>query len=363
MKVALVHDWLTGMRGGEKFLEYLCELFPEADIYTLIHVKGSVSPRIEKHKIITSFLQYFPGVKRYYRYLLPLMPAAIESLKIKGYDLVISSSHCVAKGAHARGALHICYCHTPMRYLWQMRKEYFSARQGKVTAKIFELFAGYLKRWDIKTASNPDYFLANSKNIQARIKECYQRDATVIYSGIDTRQFFVDPGAKNYYLVVSAFAPYKRVDLAIEVFNGLNLPLKVIGTGQDEKKLRNLAGKNIEFLGWQPDDKVRGYYAGCKALIFPGEEDFGLVPLEVMASGRPGIAYAKGGALETVRSGVSGKFFNEQTVTCLREAVLDFEKNIGIFDPQKVRAQALRFDREIFLRELKSFIDDKIKHA
>lgn len=358
------------MRGGEKCLEILCELFPDADLYTLLHIKGKMSEQIEGMNIITSFLQKLPFVEKRYRYYLPIMPFAIERFDMSRYDLIISSSHCVAKGIVKRPATcHICYCHTPMRYIWDMYHHYFgNGRLGWLSGKTIPLFRDYLRKWDVSSADRVDYFITISENVLLRIKRHYNRESEIIYPPVNT-DFFTPLGDDgDYYLMVTAFAPYKRIDLAIEAFNILGYPLKIIGTGQDEKRLKGIAMQNIEFPGWIPDQEIRGYYARCKAFIFPGEEDFGITPLEAQSAGRPVIAYGKGGALETVipiqkndhRSlPPTGVFFYEQTVESLIEAVKYFEDNGSSFSKEKIREHARRFDRSIFKGRIEGVIRDK----
>src|SRR3989338_5983552 len=351
MKVAIIHDWLTGMRGGEKCLEIFCELFPDADLYTLIHIPGSVSKTIEERNIKTSFIQKIPGVEKHYRSFLPLFPLAIEGFDLKGYDLILSSSHCVAKGIiPPPNAIHISYVHTPMRYVWDSYHHYFGkGRVNWFSGKVISIFAHYLRMWDATSSNRVDYFMANSNHVAKRIEKYYRRKSDVIYPPIDCNKFtlseipqsphFLKGGEGGFYLIVSAFAPYKRIDIAIEAFNRLGLRLKIIGEGQDEKRLKKFAKSNIEFLGRQHDNTLKEYYSKCKALIFPGEEDFGIVPVEAMASGRPVIAYGKGGALETViplnhksEEKPTGIFFYEQTPEVLIGAVKYFEKNQKIYN-------------------------------
>lgn len=365
MKVALVHDWLTGMRGGEKVLEVFCDIFPEADLYTLVHVPGTVSKTIESRKIYTSFTQKIPFIKKRYRMMLPLFPMAIEGFNLKSYDLVLSSSHCVAKGViPPPGSLHISYIHTPMRYIWDMYHEYFT--DGGAKGKVIGAFAHYLRMWDVSSSSRVDHFIANSAHVSRRIKKYYRRDSTIIYPPVDCSRFSAGSGPEDYYLIVSAFAPYKKLDIAIEAFNSLGLKLKIIGTGQDDSRLRKMAGPNIEFLGWRPNEEIAGYYRRCRALIFPGEEDFGIVPLEAMASGRPVVAYGKGGVLETivpVGSNVkspTGIFFDEQTGDALEKAVKSFEKNIKVFNPSAIREHAIGFDRSVFKKKISEYISSKL---
>jgi len=354
MKVALVHDWLTGMRGGERVLEAFCELFPEAEIFTLFHFTGTVSPLIESRKIHTSFLQRFAH-REYYRYLLPFMPSAVESLNVKDFDLVISSSHCVAKGVIPAGdARHICFCHSPMRYIWDCQEDYFGRKASKFP---FSFITSQLRRWDRLSSSRVHSFIANSQFIKNRIERCYSRKSEVIYPFIEIGCFHKEEKIKNYYLVVSAFAPYKRVDIAIQACNYLKLPLKIIGSGQEEKKLRKLAGKTIEFLGWQPDEVVRKYLSSCKAILFCGREDFGIVPLEAMASGRPVIAFSDGGAMETIIEGKTGEFFPQQTAESLVKALLRFEKEAHKFDSSVIQQYAAKFDKIIFMEKIKDFLN------
>jgi glycosyltransferase involved in cell wall biosynthesis len=360
-RVVLVHDWLTGMRGGEKVLEILCRRWPEASLHTLLHERGSVSEPIERLHPKTSFLQHFPRATNYYRYLLPLMPAAIRR-PLPDCDLVVSSSHCVAKAAPApAGALHVCYCHTPMRYAWHMRESY--GWRG-VKGWMIDRFLDRLRDWDRRTASGVTHFVANGKEVQRRILACYGRDSVVIHPPVDTHYFTpVKRRRDDYYLVVSAFAPYKRLDIAIEACKRLRRKLVVIGAGQQEKVLRTLAGSETEFLGWQSTEQIRDHYRRCRALLFPGVEDFGIVPLEAQACGAPVIAFAKGGALETViplggRQSPTGVWFDEQTPACLADAIVQFERQLDGFDPLEMRIHAERFTTRRFEDEFFGFIDD-----
>lgn len=349
MKTVLVHDWLIHMRGGERVLEALAELYPDAEIYTLFYDRRNLSPVFQDRKIHGSFLHYFPGVRRYYRWLLPLMPWAIQSLKLPEADLVISSSHCVAKGVRIpQGAKHLCYVHTPMRYLWGFEEEYFGKFPACLMPLIRGVFAG-LKKWDLKSNAAVDLFIANSQNVKQRIKEYYGRDAAVVYPPLDTAEFFPpEPqGTKeNFYLVVSAFVPYKKVDLVIEAFNELPSPLKIVGSGPMDRAYRQASKSDrIEFLGNVTGADLRKLYGRAKALVFPTLEDFGIVPLEAQACGTAVIAYNKGGALESVKT---GEFFDEQTAAAIRAAVKRFETGkageSGIEIARKVRP----FDKDHF---------------
>ncbi len=367
MKVALVHDWLTGMRGGERVLEIFCELFPEAPIYTLLHIPGSTSPIIETRTIHTSFIGKLPFSKQRYRTYLPLFPIAIEHFNLKGYDLVISLSHCVAKGIlPPPDAFHLSYLFTPMRYAWDMFEDYFGKRGNRLISGVMH----YLRMWDITSSHRVDHFLCISRHVAKRIDKYYRREAEVIHPPIDTKWFKMAYRRDDFFLIVSNLSPYKRIDIAIEAFNRLNYPLIIIGSGPEAKKLQTKARANIRFLGWQKDDVVVDHYSRCRALIFPGEEDFGIVPLEAMASGRPVIAYGRGGVLETVCSydqqgttekrGPTGLFFGEPNPDSLTGAVNLFLKIEKEFDPAEIRKHALQWDREIFKEKIKRFFTEKL---
>ncbi|UCE74465.1 MAG: glycosyltransferase [Methanomassiliicoccales archaeon] len=372
MKVALVHDWLTGMRGGERCLEVFCELFPNADLFTLFHVKGSVSPTVEGMNIATSFLQNFPFLKEKYRFYLPLYPSAIESLNVKEYNLIVSISHSVAKGiVPGSDSLHISYVLTPMRYVWDMYHEYFGNRYvSRLTRTGIALLTNYLRSWDVAANNRIDHFICISDHVAKRVKRYYQREGEILHPPVDVGKCHISNKTDDFYLIVSAFAPYKKLDIAIHAFNQLKKRVVIIGKGQEEKRLKSIANSNIEFLGWQPDEVVAEHYSKCKALIFPGEEDFGITPLEAMASGRPVIAYGKGGVLETVvplQLGNTGKqnfptgvFFYEQTVGALIEAVETFESNQDLFDAKKLREHAKKWDRPIFKANIKTCIEKKL---
>lgn len=361
MNVAFVHDWLNGMRGGEKCLETMLEIFPDAPIFTLLCEPEKISDRIKKSKITTSWITKLPFWKAKYRYYLPIFPFAVKSLNLKPHRLVVSISHCAAKGVQVpKEAVHVCYCLTPMRYLWGFYEEYFG--DGPYHWLNFLGVKGFLtllRKWDLKSSKRVDHFIAISNYVAQRIKDIYGRDSVVIYPPVDTKTFYYDQTDKreDYFLIVSALVPYKRVDLAIRAFNKLGLPLKIIGAGTELKNLRQISNSNIEFLGWQPNSELRQFYARAKALIFPGEEDFGIIPLEAQACGTPVIAFRKGGALETIQEKKTGIFFDQQDEDSLIQAI---EKSRDIsYDRQILRENALRFRTEVFLENFKNFLISK----
>ncbi len=360
MKIAFVCDWLTGMRGGEKCLQAMCGVYPDADIFTLVHYPENFSGQFDKHTVHTSFIQKMPGNGRTFRRWLPLFPKAIESFDLTGYDLVLSFSHCVAKGAIVPEHIpHICYCHTPMRYAWDMRLSYL-AKMNPLKKRAVSLLLDRLQKWDRSTADRVSHFIANSQHVRQRIDHCYGRDAKVIYPPVDIERFNMSSQNDGYYLAFSAMVRYKRIDLAIEVFNQNRKRLIVAGSGPDYHRLKEMAKPNIEFILNPDDQTVEQLYAECKALIFPGEEDFGIVPLEAQACGKPVIAYGKGGALETVvgmdELNPTGVFFKNQTVAGLQSAVDFFEGSETLFIPQNCRQNAERFGRTRYKSEMTEFV-------
>ena len=349
------------MRGGEKCVEALCEVFPDATLFALVHAKGSVSPVIERMPIRTSFIQRLPGGVENYRHYLPLFPAAVRRFDMRGFDVVISSNHCVAKGVRTPASvLHVCYCYTPMRYIWGQYDDYFGrGRAGFLTRAAMRSIRGSLRRWDVRTAAQPHRFIAISENIRRRIRDIYHRDSDLIYPPVDTSALSLSRGDDGFFLMVSALVPYKRVDLAVEAFNRIGDRLMIVGDGPESEKLRKMAGPNIELTGWMPDSAVRDLYGRCTAVIFPGEEDFGIVPVEAIACGKPVVAFARGGALETVLetpSLTTGVLFHEQTVEALVAAVRTCKERT--FDPESLRRFALGFDREIFKKRMEEYVLD-----
>ncbi len=357
MRVAIVHYWFIGMRGGEKVVEALCRLYPQADLFTHVLDPAAVSEAILSRPIKTSFIQSLPGATRFYRQYLPLMPLASEQLDLRNYDLVISSESGPAKGViPAPEALHVCYCHSPMRYVWNMYHDY-RAEAGFLTRLLMPPLAHYLRNWDALSATRVDHFIANSITVAHRIERYYRREADVIHPPVDAEAFAIAPPSEigDYYLMVGELVGYKRPDLAIETFNALGKTLVVIGGGAHLDAMRKLAGPTVSVLGPQPFDILAHHYARCRALIFPGEEDFGIVPLEAMASGRPVIAFGRGGATETVVEGVTGTFFDAQTVESLSAAIARLERME--FSPERIRAHALTFGADRFLDEMRTKID------
>lgn len=357
MKVAIVHYWFVGMRGGEKVIEALCELYPQADIFTHVFVPEAVSDRIRRHRVTTSFINSLPRASSTYKSSLPLMPLALEHLDLSGYDLVISSESGPAKGIiPPPDALHVCYCHTPMRYIWNMYHDYRNGA-GRLTKLLMPPLAHYLRMWDVSTASRVDSFIANSATVADRVRRYYRRDSVVIHPPVDTAAFTPVPASElgDYYLMAGELVAYKRPDLAVQAFNQIGRKLVVIGGGEMLNELKRIAGPNVTVMGSQPFEVLRHHYMHCRALIFPGEEDFGMVPVEAMAAGRPVIAFGKGGATETVVPGLSGVFFQAQEVEQIRSAILQLD-DIEI-DPAKISSHAARFGKQAFFDGFRSHID------
>ena len=363
MKIAIVHDWLTGMRGGEKVLDVLCERYPGAELFTLLHVPGSVSAVIERRPIHTSALQRLPGIRRYYRECLPLFPLLIERFNLDRFDLVISSSHCVAKAAIARpGAPHICYCHTPMRYAWDQFDAYFGpARIGRVPSGVMRLAMKRLARWDQATAGRVQRYVTNSQYVAARIRRYYNRDSTVVYPPVNTVFFHPDGApAERFALVVSALVPYKRLDVAIDACRMAGVPLTIVGHGPERRRLERRAQGHVTFLGRRTDEEVRALYRRAAVTLLPGEEDFGIVPLEAQACGRPVVALGRGGALETVVPGETGLLVDDGSPEAFADAIrraLDQR-----FDAAAIRRHAEGFGRTRFGDQMEALVAAETSH-
>ncbi len=360
MRVAIVHDWLNQYGGAERVLEVLKSMFPDAPVFTSMFWPAAMPDPYRHWDIRTSFLDRWPLVKRHHLWFLPFYPLAFEQFDLSGFDLVISN-----KSAFCHGVItppettHLCYCLTPTRFLWNTR-EYIASEGGATLARpILPFLLNYLRIWDRAAADRVDHFAGISRAVQERIAKYYRREAVVIHPPVDTRQFAEEAQPQNYFLVISRLIPYKRIDIAIQAFNQLGLPLVIIGDGRDRARLERLAQPNIEFRGWLADGEVREALARCQALIFPGLEDFGLAPLEAQAAGRPVIAFAGGGALDTVTEGVTGHLFSPQTPEALADAVAHFD--LSHFDPATIRQNAARFDVDQFKQQFTEFIQCVIR--
>lgn len=354
MRVALVHEWLTTWAGSEQVLAAAAELFPDAPIFAVVADMNLARQQFGDRPIYTSFIQRLPMAGRLYQWYLPLMPLAVEQLDLRGYDLVISSSHACAKGVLTRSdAVHVCYCHTPIRYAWDMYHEYL-ASSGRFQRWLARPLMHYMRLWDAAAAQRVDVFVANSRAVAERIGKHYRRKAEVIHPPVDTQYYTPEGAAEDFYLVAGRLVPYKRVELAVQACTRLGKPLVVIGDGPERPRLERIAGPSVRFLGYQPREVLRDHYRRCRALIFPGEEDFGIVPVEVQACGRPVIAYGRGGALDSVRDGVTGILFPAQTVESLVDAVERAER--VPWDSRQIRAWAERFSKGSFQARMRALV-------
>ncbi len=363
IRVALVHDWLTGMRGGERVLEVLCDLFPDASLHTLLHIPGSVSPAIERHRPQTTFLQQIPGIARFYRHLLPLYPLAIDRLDVGAPDIVISTSHCAAKSVPTRpGVRHLCYCFTPVRYAWDQFDAYFGPeRVGRAKSAVMRRLLDRFARWDQRTSVRPDRYVAISQYVARRISRYYNRRSAVVYPPVDTIYFTPGEARREpFALMVSALVPYKRVDVAVAACRAAGVPLRIVGQGPEARALGRLGGAGVEFLGVLPDGDVRELYRRASVVLLPGEEDFGIVPLEAQACGTPVVALGRGGATETVVDGVTGALTGEGVTAFAAgiRRVLDQPPS-----PMACREQAERFSTERFVQQLTDAILDVTQAA
>lgn len=364
LRVAIVHYWFVGRAGGERVVEALAEVFPQADLYALVADRTALAPTLQSRNLKTSFLQRMPGAKKFHRHFLLLQPFALEQFDLRNYDLVISSESGPAKGVVTSSrTCHVCYCHSPMRYIWEMYPEYRGG-MGKVVGSIFALTSHYMRLWDYATAGRVDYFVANSNFIASRIRKYYRRESHVIHPPVDTTNGSNSDSVGDYYITVGRLVDYKRIDLAVRACTELGRKLKVIGDGPEYKKLRRMAGSTVEFLGHVNDEELRNNLAGARALLFPGEEDFGIVPVEAQSFGKPVIAYASGGILETVRGSLPGRpavedptgvFFCEQSPSSLAQAILHFEAQQGRFSPEAIRQHSQQFDEAVFKSRAEEF--------
>jgi glycosyltransferase involved in cell wall biosynthesis len=370
LRVAIVHYWFTAYGGGERVVESLSEIFPQADIFALVADRKAMPETLRQHSVADSFLSRIPGAKRLYRHLLPLYPIALEQFDLSAYDLVISSESGPAKGViTSPQTCHICYCHSPMRYIWDL---YHEARKSMnpVTRAIFSAAAHYMRLWDFSTAARVDYFVANSRYIAARIRKCYRRESAVIYPPANWATGYISQKVDDYYLAVGRLVPYKCIDLAIEACNRLQRHLRIVGTGPEYKRLKRMAGPTVEFLGRLDEQLLHETYANCRALLFPGEEDFGIVPVEAQSHGRPVIAFGRGGVLETVTGGFAddcedgkctGVFFQQSSPESLCAAIRQFEQVEVGFRPEFIRASVERFSQERFKTEFAAFTVEKME--
>ncbi len=360
MKVAVIHDWLIGMRGGEKVLEEICRIFPDSEIFTLFYFPGNISPLINSHSVHPSFLQKIPGALKHYRYFLPFYPTAVERFNLEKFDLVISISHCAAKGVKVpEGVPHICYCLTPMRYIWDNYDAYFARGRASIMVRTaVRAFRPYLRRWDVKTVSRVDSFIAISQFVAQRIQNYYHREPEIIYPPVDTDYFTLpeSPEKEDFYLIVSALVPYKRIDLAVSVFNQLpEKRLKIVGVGPEIKRLKQMArGNNIEFLNYVDQAALRRLYQKAWALIFCGEEDFGIAMAEAQSCGTPVVAHNRGGATEIIVDASLGTLFNEMSAEALHAAIEKTEA--AEFNPDSIRRNAGRFGIARFQHEFKTTV-------
>ena len=357
MKLALVHDWLTGMRGGERALEVLCERFPQAELFTLVHVRGSVSPPIERLRPRTSFVQHLPFVRRLYRQYLPLFPIAVEQFDFDRFDMVLSTSHCSVKSlVRPPRARHVCYCLTPMRYAWDQFDAYFGPeRVGRLGSRLMRPVMAGLARWDRDTADRVDRYVAISHYVADRIGRYYNREATVVYPPVNTDFFHPDATSpERFALIVSALVPYKRIELAMDACFRAGVPLKIVGEGPERRALERAAPPDTQFLGTRSDEEVRDLYRRAGVVLLPGEEDFGIVPLEAQACGRPVVALGRGGAVETIVAGETGLLVDEPAPEAFADAIASASDRR--FDTGAIRRHAERFSRPRFGDEMEALV-------
>ena len=366
-KVALVHDFLNQYGGAERVLLALAKIFPEAPIYTLLYDPKKMRGKFKNADVRPSFLQKFPKIlKKRPKWLLPFLPTAPETFNLRDYDLVISSSGAWSKGIIVKPkTIHICYCHSPMRFVWDWNEKYLGEHNLGKGRRIFaRLLLNYVRMWDKAAADRPDFFIANSRATETRIKKYYGRESEVVYPPVNVKSAVTEKNeSKDYFLIVSRLSPYKKVEVAVEAMNKLNLPLVVIGEGAPKyvKYLKSIAGPKTKFLGWKSDEETKKYFAACRAFIFPGEDDFGIAPVEAMSFGKPVIALRKGGATETIIEGETGEFFEESAIEVLADAVRRFQENEKNYDPAKIRAQAEKFSKDKFVENIERVIEEIVK--
>jgi glycosyltransferase involved in cell wall biosynthesis len=359
LRVALVHDWLTGMRGGEKVLEAIYELVPDAKLFTLLHVPGSVSPTLESCQTSTSLIQKLPMSATQYRRYIPIFPWVIEQFDLDCFDLVISTSHCAAKSVIPTGrARHLCYCFTPMRYAWDQFDAYFgSKRVGRIQNQLYREIFSRLARWDTATSGRVSRYVADSQHVAGRINRYYNRNATVVHPPVDTDFYYPnDSDRDTYFLVVSALVPYKRIDLAIEACRRTGMPLKIVGSGPERERLQTQSGADVEFLGARSADEIRALYRSARGVLLPGEEDFGIVAVEAMSCGTPVIGLDRGGTTETIIEGISGVLVKQLTPDSFAAGIT--RTLASPFDTQAIRSHALRFSQSRFIDTMRCCIEE-----
>jgi glycosyltransferase involved in cell wall biosynthesis len=359
MKVALVHDFLVKLGGAERVVKTLTDMFPSAPIYTLLYDEARVGHVFPKSNVRTSDLQNLPKfLRKRSKYFFHKMPQHIESFDLSGYDVVISSNTAMSHGIITSASTkHFCYCHSPMRYAWDWTHKYMDEQKvGRLKKAAISHLLKKVRIWDYYSSDRVDHYIANSETVRKRIQKYYRRDASVIYPPVDTERFKLNPNRENYFLIVSTLTPYKNIELAIETFNKVRKKLVIIGDGSDRARLESLAGPHVDFLGFKPDEVVREYMQNCRAFVFPGEDDFGMTPVEAMACGKPVLAYGKGGATETIIAGRTGEFFEESTVKSMENGLARLLVNESRYDPVKIRKHAKQFDRKYFIEEIEKLV-------
>jgi glycosyltransferase involved in cell wall biosynthesis len=377
MRVAIVHHWFVSLAGGERVVDTIASMFPGADVFTLFLDEKKLPPAIQGHKITTSVLDKIPAARRVHRHLLPFYPLAVEMLDLSDYDLVITSDSGPMKGViTGLNATHICYCHSPMRYLWDGHSAYLRG-MSPLMRIIFGLASHYVRNWDYSAAQRVDYFIANSNYVAGRIWKYYRRDSKIIHPPINTAHSFLANRHENYYLAVGRLVPYKRTDILIDACGKLGRKLVIVGDGPEMKRLRKHAATNVEFLGEESEERLRNIYAQCRALLFAADEDFGMVPLEAQSYGRPVIAFGKGGSLETVigayspislrktkdGEAITGVFFGEQTADSVANAILSFESSEDMFVPEDIQLHARKFDTSVFVERLRNYVESVMSNG
>ncbi|MEK9167009.1 MAG: glycosyltransferase [Patescibacteria group bacterium] len=365
MKIAFVHDFLIRLGGAERVLKVLMDMYPDAPVYTLLYDEDKVGDIFPKERVITSGLQKIPRLPGMHKFMFPFMPGAVENFDLEGFDVVLSSSSAYVHGVVTNlDTTHICYYHSPMRYAWDYTHEYLKEQNlGAIGDFFVSNMMHKVRQWDFLASDRVDVPIANSKTVQNRIRKYYRREAEIIYPPVDTQRFEAHEKNEGYFLIVSNLSPYKKIDLAVELFNRLGKRLIIIGDGPEMPRLKRMAAKNVDFLGYKSDEVTKEYFENCRAFIFPGEEDFGIAPIEAMACGKPVLAYRKGGLTETVIEGETGEFFNEQTVESMEAALTQLLINEKTYNPKEIAKHAKKYSRENFEKSIKKIIESAIMQA